>query len=386
MRFLAGLVLIALAAASAEGQTTVFSEDMGTPAAPTSVTTYDGWQNNGILTFTGTGEVRSTEASSGYAGASGGGNVYLTASPGTNFEISGVNTSSRSSMQLTFGVFKSKIAATGSDLLLEVSADGTNYSPLSFNALPVGDGTAHWYQRNTVGSIPSTSNLRVRFAQTGSTTAYRIDDVVLLYDVPLPVTMKGISATIEAGQIHLTFSTASETEMAGFNIYRSLLKDGPFELISSYKSNVCLRCSSNSTTGASYSFVDSKVTRGSTYYYRVESVNTSGVAEEAHGIIEVLVPLLLPAEFAVSQNYPNPFNPVTLIKYQLPAVCHVSLRVFDVLGREVVTLVERQENAGHHGVEFDGSRYASGVYYYKLTAIDERGKMFARTQRMVLMK
>ncbi len=87
------------------------------------------------------------------------------------------------------------------------------------------------------------------------------------------------------------------------------------------------------------------------------------------------------SSFRLSQNYPNPFNPNTMIEYQLPRQSHVTLRVYDVLGREVATLVNRLEAPGHKSVIFDASRFASGVYYYRLQAGN-----FIETKKLVLLK
>ena len=75
-----------------------------------------------------------------------------------------------------------------------------------------------------------------------------------------------------------------------------------------------------------------------------------------------------PAGFMLSQNYPNPFNPSTVISYQIPTSGQVTLKVYGILGREVATLVNERENAGSYSVTFDGSRLASGVYFYRLQA------------------
>lgn len=76
----------------------------------------------------------------------------------------------------------------------------------------------------------------------------------------------------------------------------------------------------------------------------------------------------LPKEFALYQNYPNPFNPTTVISYQLPVIGNVTLKVFDILGNEIATLVDEYKPAGRYEVEFDASRLASGIYFYKLQA------------------
>ncbi len=88
-----------------------------------------------------------------------------------------------------------------------------------------------------------------------------------------------------------------------------------------------------------------------------------------------------PTSFMLYQSYPNPFNPATVISYQLPAVSRVALKVFDILGREIATLVDARENAGYHEVKFDGSRLASGVYFVRLTA-----GTFSATRKVLLMK
>jgi hypothetical protein len=94
-----------------------------------------------------------------------------------------------------------------------------------------------------------------------------------------------------------------------------------------------------------------------------------------------------PLTFYLSQNYPNPFNPTTKIKFQIPLLGgdkrggFVTLKVYDVLGNEVTTLVNEEKQPGVYEVEFDGSKMASGVYYYRI-----KSDSFIETKKMILMK
>ena len=89
----------------------------------------------------------------------------------------------------------------------------------------------------------------------------------------------------------------------------------------------------------------------------------------------------IPAQFTLEQNYPNPFNPNTTIKYQIPELSSVTLKVFDVLGNEVAILVNEEKQPRSYEVEFDGSGLASGLYFYKIQAGE-----FVETKKMILMK
>ena len=85
--------------------------------------------------------------------------------------------------------------------------------------------------------------------------------------------------------------------------------------------------------------------------------------------------------YELSQNYPNPFNPSTTINWQMPKAGLVTLKIYDVLGREVITLVNEELSAGKHEVVFDATRFSSGVYLYQLKAGDSR-----QSKKMILMK
>ena len=85
--------------------------------------------------------------------------------------------------------------------------------------------------------------------------------------------------------------------------------------------------------------------------------------------------------YELAQNYPNPFNPVTMIRYQIPTAETVSLKVYDVLGKEVATLVSGRQEAGSYAVPFNASGLSSGMYFYRLQA-----GSFVETRKMMLVK
>ena len=89
----------------------------------------------------------------------------------------------------------------------------------------------------------------------------------------------------------------------------------------------------------------------------------------------------VPIQFNLNQNYPNPFNPNTTIRYQLPKDMKVDIKVFDILGKEVETLVNGYETAGYHTTDFDGSTLSSGIYFYRI-----KTEEYIATKRMLLIK
>jgi len=113
-------------------------------------------------------------------------------------------------------------------------------------------------------------------------------------------------------------------------------------------------------------------------------VGTAGGGASKRALIELSVGPSsneVPAQFSLSQNYPNPFNPSTTIKFELPNTSHVSLNVYDILGREVSVLVNERKAPGSYEVKFDGSNLASGVYFYRLQT-----ESFVDTKKLLLLR
>ena len=111
---------------------------------------------------------------------------------------------------------------------------------------------------------------------------------------------------------------------------------------------------------------------------RLFTTGTTGVGKEANNV---------PKVYALMQNYPNPFNPTTTIQYDLPKASHVTLRVYDVLGREVATLVDGIQAASSYRLQWNATAYASGVYFYRIQAQSQDGsKSFTSVKKLLLMK
>ncbi|MDQ7817774.1 MAG: FISUMP domain-containing protein [Melioribacteraceae bacterium] len=89
----------------------------------------------------------------------------------------------------------------------------------------------------------------------------------------------------------------------------------------------------------------------------------------------------IPEGYSISQNYPNPFNPITLIKYSIPKFCHVTIKLFDLLGKEILLLIDEDKNPGNYEIYINGKDFASGIYYYKINAGE-----FLQSKKMVLLK
>jgi hypothetical protein len=88
-----------------------------------------------------------------------------------------------------------------------------------------------------------------------------------------------------------------------------------------------------------------------------------------------------PGNFTLMQNYPNPFNPTTTIKYQIPELSFITLKIYDVLGNEITTLVDEEKSAGNYGVNFSASSLTSGIYCYQIKAGE-----FTETRKMLMLK
>ena len=147
-----------------------------------------------------------------------------------------------------------------------------------------------------------------------------------------------------------------------------------YTLLSSYKWNNDLACSGNSPFKKKYSFIDNQVKNGSTYFYKLIQVDISGKRKEFKPISAKLESYKNEEKlesFILYQNYPNPFNSQAQISFQVPKYSYISLKVFDLQGKEIVTLTENMYESGNYRINWNGKdKYGnpvpSGIYIYEL--------------------
>lgn len=197
----------------------------------------------------------------------------------------------------------------------------------------------------------------------------------------VPVRVANFTATyLGSTSVRLRWTTASEVDNEGFLVERRKQSDSAFaELPGSFMPGQGI-----SEIPHEYSFVDSTLTSGD-WLYRLKQIDQSGSTMYTNPvsihIVITHVASAAPLTFALEQNYPNPFNPTTVVSYQLPVANQVELIVYDLLSREVATLVNEYKPAGVYTVKFDAGGLASGMYLYRLHA-----GSFVETRKLLLLR
>ncbi|NUN68481.1 MAG: lamin tail domain-containing protein [Bacteroidetes bacterium] len=185
----------------------------------------------------------------------------------------------------------------------------------------------------------------------------------------LPVEFTSFTAAVKGKGVELAWSTSTEQDNLGFDVERMM--SGGWTRIGFVEGH--------GTTNApqTYSFTDGSA-KGKVQY-RLKQIDRDGKFEYT-GAVEAFVEHVI-TSYALGQNYPNPFNPASSIQYQLPAAGMVTLKVYDMLGKEVAVLVNGVRSAGEHTARFDAAHLPSGIYFYTL-----RTGSFTQTRKMLLMK
>ena len=195
-------------------------------------------------------------------------------------------------------------------------------------------------------------------------------------DQALPVELVSFSAQLSNNTIQLKWSTATEAYNYGFDVERRELNSDQVSAVR-WKKIGFVPGNGTSNISHSYRFTEENPVSGRSAY-RLKQIDNGGAFRYSQSAeIEIAAPKTI----SLAQNFPNPFNPTTLIRYQLSEFGYVRLTVFDLFGRELAVLVNEEKPAGLYSVTFDGSRYASGIYFYKMQTPAE-----SDVRRMILTK
>jgi hypothetical protein len=187
-------------------------------------------------------------------------------------------------------------------------------------------------------------------------------------DNPLPIQLHLFTATTVAhAGVRLDWATLTETNNYGFEVQKSKHSTEGFQAIP----NSLVLGHGTTLSPQSYTYLDEGVAAGK-WYYRLRQIDLDGTSHLTSPIgVDVTADVReeqVPVQFALHQNYPNPFNPTTRITFGVSDIGFVSLRVFDVLGREVATLMNERLEPGTYTAIFDAQELAGGVYIYTLKA------------------
>ena len=190
----------------------------------------------------------------------------------------------------------------------------------------------------------------------------------------LPVELTSFTANLLGNKVELNWVTATEVRNYGFNIERFSSSTTP---IQGWEKIGFVEGHGNSNSPKSYAFTD--IPQGGTkFQYRLKQIDTDGKYEYSS---VVSINLNSPNQYALNQNYPNPFNPSTVITYSIPVSSNVTLKVYDILGRLITTLVNENQQAGSYTVNFDARDLSNGIYFYKIQSGN-----FVAVNKMLLLK
>jgi len=251
------------------------------------------------------------------------------------------------------------------------SNNWTNIATIHFDIVNAQRPTSFWWMTNsTFWGVYDDDNISL----------WNIGQFQDLTDFIIPVELSSFSASLlDNNLIQLKWITATSLNNYGFEIERSETQDARGE---KWGKIGFVEGTGNSTSPNEYSYTDITKHISSVIKYRLKIIDMDGSFTYSD-VVEVET---VPIKFELSQNYPNPFNPSTRISWQSPVSSHQTLKVYDVLGNEVVTLVDEFKQAGSYEVDFQsgsvgGQQLASGIYIYRLTAGN-----YTETKKMVLLR
>jgi hypothetical protein len=241
------------------------------------------------------------------------------------------------------------------------------------------DNGATWETIPVPSQVKDVYSFDTYFNGTSSATGFGISNttapIKLIDSSPLPVKLQSFTYSVNGRNVKLNWATSMEENNAGFDIERK--NDNSSWTVVGFVTG-----KGNSNEVNNYSYTDSKLESGK-FSYRIKQIDYNGNFE--YFTLSGNVTVGTPSKYVLSQNYPNPFNPVTKIDFEIPQDSKVSMKVFDITGKEVAQLFEGIQSAGFHTIQLDGSSLSSGIYFYRLIA-SSNGLETVITKKMNLIK
>lgn len=266
---------------------------------------------------------------------------------------------------------------------------GVTYVPGSF--MTIGNDGNHY--NDSINRMPNTA-----VTQAVANALYNGSDHLPVFakfvftSGPLPIQLSSFSASvgIKNELVELRWKTLSELNNLGFEVQRSQYERRGYETVS----RGLIAGHGTTLVPQEYTFIDGA--RSGSWYYRLKQIDLDGsfhFTEAVNVIVEGGGDVGIPQEYSLLQNYPNPFNSRTQIRYGLPAGQAgvsspgvVTLTIYDILGRDVATLLDEEQQAGTHTLEFDAGNLGIGLYYYQLRVATSSGTKFVATRKLLLLK
>lgn len=258
--------------------------------------------------------------------------------------------------------------------LQKISGELTHTSPKS----PVSGVVAFNFSYTAPSSIGEATlyangnSVNFNGGSNGDEWNFAPNKVITVTDV-IPVELTAFTAEAKDGNVYLQWATATEVNNRGFEVERKSNDENGV-----WNSVGFVQGGSTTTELSSYSYIDKNLPAGN-YSYRLKQIDFDG--SFTYYLLSETVNLSSPVGFELSQNYPNPFNPSTKIKYSVNKSSFVTLKVFDVTGKEIAVLIEKDQDAGEYEFTFNADKLAGGLYLYKLTAGD-----FSAVKKMIYLK
>jgi len=298
-------------------------------------------------------------------------------------------------LNLVQQILGSKVSFDAVNFRLRIAAhspSGPGTGTIISNTIP-GTRLGRFRVTNTVSFPASQTNLNWYNGPTGFFTkvfAYvsglnveitnPANHLININNNPLPVELAEFRSTVSVNNVSLLWTTTHEINNSGFEIERKSLIAGREK--SNWEKVGFVKGIGTTNEPSGYSYEDKKLKTGK-YSYRLKQLDYNSNFE--YFALQGDVSVGRPGEFSMGQNYPNPSNPKSIIEYQIPVDGKVSMKIYDLLGREVITLVNETREAGYYTTEFDGSNLASGVYFYRII-VEGNAQNFNKTLKMILVK